>query len=315
MNTYGKQIVTLTTDWMDKSYYASVTENKEAPKIYLIGDHYVAQLKGALRQLSPDIEIIDICNTVQAFSFLQAGYILRTTYPFFPENTIHLIGVNSEPSTTNKILLVKHESHYFVGADKGIYSLIFEDNEPELVYELVPELLYRFIPQLVPRQFFDSELERKNPKKFSGFSALKIFSTVINHIMNEKDISLLGQPTKIDRDKSHPKPTFTANSISGSVVFIDHFGNLLTNISRELFEHVRKERPFTIFIRESQKFSITEISTEYNVIGGDRQYYLALFNSFGILEIAMQEDNLAQLENIELSSGIEIKFAIDRLFY
>jgi S-adenosylmethionine hydrolase len=312
---YGKQIVTLTTDWMDKSYYASVTENREAPKIYLIGDHYVAQLKGAFRQLSPDIEIIDICNTVQAFNILQAGYILRTTYPFFPEGTIHIIGINSEPSTTNKIFLVKHESHYFVGADNGLYSLIFEDKEPELVYELVPELLYQFVPELVPRPFFDPELEMSQPKKFSGFSSLKIFSTVINHIINNMELSLLGKPAKIDREKSPPKATYTKNSISGSVIFIDHFGNLITNISRELFESVGKKRPFSIFIRESKRFSITEISTEYNVVGGEKQYYLALFNSFGILEIAQKDDNLAQLESIDISSGIEIRFAEDRLFY
>ncbi|MDR1182055.1 MAG: SAM-dependent chlorinase/fluorinase, partial [Bacteroidales bacterium] len=82
-----KQTVTLTSDWMDKSYYARMLEDMDIPEIYLIGDHYVAQLKGSLRQLSSNIEIFDICNTVQAFNLLQTGYILRTTYPFFPKET------------------------------------------------------------------------------------------------------------------------------------------------------------------------------------------------------------------------------------
>jgi hypothetical protein len=163
-----KQIVTLTTDWMDKSYYARMLEDMNVPAIYLIGDHYVAQLKACLRQLSSNIEIFDICNTIQAFSVLQTGYILRITYPFFPKGSIHLIGVNSEPTETNKILLVEHEGHYFAGSDNGIYSIVFEDVDPELVYELVPEMLYKYIPDLSPKPFFDNRLGLEKPEKSSG---------------------------------------------------------------------------------------------------------------------------------------------------
>ncbi|MDR1887027.1 MAG: SAM-dependent chlorinase/fluorinase, partial [Prevotellaceae bacterium] len=225
-----KQIVTLTTDWMDKSYYARMIEDKDAPRVYLVGDHYVAQLKGCLRQLSANIEIFDICNTIQAFSLLQTGYVLRTSYRFFPQGTVHLIGVNSEPSETNSIFLIKHDGHYFTGADNGLYSIVFEDDEPESVYELVPEMLYEFIPDLVPKSFFNPDFELKRPKQFTGFSAVKIFATVVNHIMNGRELSLLGKPARINREKSLLKATYTRDVISGSVVFIDHFGNLITNI-------------------------------------------------------------------------------------
>lgn len=302
-----KQTVTLTTDWVDKSYYLKIHEDKYAPRVYLIGDHYVAQLKACLRQLSANIEIFDICNTVQAFNLLQTGYILRTTYPFFPEGSIHLIGVNSEPSANNRILAVKHEGHYFVGADNGLYSMIFEDSDPELVYELVPEMMYRYIPDLVPKPFF-------NPGQFSGFSAIKIFATAVRHIMNGMDILLLGKPVKINRENKLSKPTCTGDSISGNVIFVDHFGNIITNISRELFDSVGRGRPFGIFVRGSLKLTIYGISTDYTVIG-ERQYYLAIFNSSGLLEIAQLNDNLAQLENIDISSDVKIKFTDNRLFF
>jgi len=297
---------------MNKSYY--MIEDKDAPRVYLIGDHYVAQLKGALIQLSPKIEIIDICNTVQAFSMLQAGYVLRTTYPFFPKGTIHFIGINSEPSATNKIFLINHEGHYFVGADNGIYSLIFEDKEPEFVFELVPELMYQFVPELNPKHFFDPKLELKQPKQFSGFSAVKILTTVIHHIMSDMDISLLGTPANIDRKKQTLKATYSKNGISGSVIFIDHFGNLITNITRKLFDDIGKGRPFNIYIRSSLKLSISEISTGYNIIEGDKQYYLALFNSFDILEIAQKKESLAQLESVDVLSGVEVEFIDGILF-
>lgn len=311
----SKQIVTLTSDWMDKSYYAQMLEDMNIPAVYLIGDHYVAQLKGSLRQLSSNIEIFDICNTVQSFNLLQTAYVLRTTYPFFPKETIHLIGVNSEPSATNKILLLKHDGHYFAGADNGLYNIAFEGNEPELAYELVPEMLYRFVPKLVPEMFFDPDLELSATKKFAGFSAIKIFATVINHIMNKMEISLLGKPVKINREKEPHKAIHTKDSITGDVVFIDHFGNIITNINRELFDSIGRGRPFEISIRGSRKFAISEISIDYSVIG-DKQTYLAIFNSYGVLEIAQLNSSLAQLESIDISSSVTVSFMEDgRLFF
>jgi S-adenosylmethionine hydrolase len=302
---------------MDKSYYTRMLEDMNIPEIYLIGDHYVAQLKGCLRQLSPNIEILDICNTIQAFSLLQTGYILRVTYPFFPKGTIHLIGVNSEPSATNKILAVEHDGHYFVGADNGLYSIVFEDFDPEFVYELVPDILYKFVPDLSPKSFFDSSLELSHPKLFAGFSAIKIFTTVVNHIMNKRDIALLGTPATINREKKMLKAICTQDNIAGNVIFIDHFGNLITNITRELFDSVGKGRPFGISIRGSQKFAISGISTDYSVVGHG-QNYLAIFNSSGVLEIARLNYNLAQTENIDVLSDICIIFSKENsgtLFY
>jgi S-adenosylmethionine hydrolase len=305
-----KQVVTLTTDWMDKTYYSKLLDDVNMPLIYLIGDHYVAQLKGCLRQLSANIEIFDICNTIQAFSLIHTGYILHTTYPCFPAGTIHLIGVNSEPSATNKILLVKYDGHYFVGADNGLYDIIFEDYNPELVsaYELVPEMLYKFIPDLVPKTFFNPDLELNSPRQFSGFSALKIFATVVNHIMNNREISLLGKPVNINTDKKMLKAIIKDNSISGNVIFIDHFGNLITNISRKLFDSVGKGRPFEILVQGYQRSRVSAISPDYSVID-DKHTHLAIFNSSGFLEIAQLHYNMAQVDYIDILANVTITFS------
>jgi S-adenosylmethionine hydrolase len=312
-----KQIVTFTTDWMDKSYYARMLEDMNVPRMYPVGDHYVAQLKACLRQLSPNIEVFDICNTIQAFSVLQTGYVLRITYPFFPKGAIHLIGVNSEPTTTNKILVVEHDGHYFVGSDNGIYSIVFEDCTPEAVYELVPDMLYKHVPDLLPKSFFGSRFDLNEPGKFSGFSALKIFTTVINHIMNRQDILQLGIKTTINKEKQMLKAICDKDEITGHVMFVDHFGNLITNITREQFDSEGKGRPFRISVRGSKRVAITTISESYNVVEHG-QKYLALFNSSGVLEIAQLEHNLTQTENIDEYSTIYVKFVEEgsnRLFY
>jgi S-adenosylmethionine hydrolase len=204
-------------------------------------------------------------------------------------------------------LLVKDNGHYFAGADNGLYNIVFEDYEPEEAYELVPEMLYKFVPDLVPKSFFSPDLELNSPRKFSGFSAVKIFATVVNHIMNKREISLLGKPVKISMEKKMSKPVTKNDSISGSVIFIDHFGNIITNISRELFDSVGKGRPFGILIRGSRKFAISAISDDYSVIG-HRQNYLAIFNSSGLLEIAQLNHNLAQVESIDTLSDVVVNF-------
>ncbi|MDR0385618.1 MAG: SAM-dependent chlorinase/fluorinase [Prevotellaceae bacterium] len=295
---------------MNKSYYVNMLDDMNLPLLYLIGDHYVAQLKGALKQLSADIEIFDICNTVQTFNRMQAGYILRITYPFFPAGAIHLVGVNSEPSAKNKILLVKHDGHYFVGADSGLYNIICNEKEPELAYELVPESLYGSVSNLTPRSFFDPGSELNRSGKISGFSAVKIFAAVVNHIMRKKEISELGKPTKINMERKMHKANYTMDSIAGNVVFIDHFGNIITNISRELFDRIGHGRSFNILVRGSKKFAISKISTEY--VASEKkneQHYQAIFNSSGFLEIAQFGHNFAQEESIDISADVNINFS------
>jgi S-adenosylmethionine hydrolase len=228
-----------------------------------------------------------------------------------------LIGVNSEPTATNKILVVEHDGHYFAGSDNGIYSIVFEDCIPESVYELVPEMLSKYVPDLLPKSFFGSRFDLNEPGHFSGFSALKIFTTVINHIMNRQDISQLGILAKIDTEKKMLKAICEKDEITGHVLFIDHFGNIITNITREQFDSTCKGRPFCIYVRGSKRVAITTISESYNVVEHG-QKYLAIFNSSGVLEIAQLGHNLTQVENIDEYSTIYIKFVEEgsnRLFY
>lgn len=280
-----RHIVTLTTDWIDKSYYTSVIEKENIPKSYPIGDHYVAQLKGILRQLSSEVEIIDITNSIQAFNTVQAGFVLHNTYEFFPEGTIHLIGVNSEPSPKNKIVLVEKYNQYFIGVNDGLFSIIFE-GEPDFIKELAP---YNDV---------------------FGFSALKLFAVTVNYIINGKKELIPGNSCTMVK-KTYPNPTYDDNSISGSVVFIDHYGNLITNVSKELFENVRNGRAFKIFFK-SDKYFIDRISLYYDDVPKDT--HVAIFNSSNILELAMFKQNMAQLECIDTLSNIKITFFEGLLF-
>src|SRR3954463_11171563 len=99
-------IITLTTDLGDK-------------------DIYLAALKCSILKLLPTVNIVDITNSVSAFNVQQAAFILKNSFYYFPDDTVHLIGIDTVYSDHTKYLAVRHKNHYFVGADNGIFSLMF----------------------------------------------------------------------------------------------------------------------------------------------------------------------------------------------
>src|ERR1700744_6705449 len=109
-------IITLTTDLGDK-------------------DIYQAALKGSIYKLLPTVNIVDITHNVAAFNVQQAAFILKNSFYYFPDATVHLIGIDTVFNEETKYLAIKYKNHFFVGADNGIFSLMF-DQEPDEVVEL-----------------------------------------------------------------------------------------------------------------------------------------------------------------------------------
>lgn len=279
------RIVTLTTDWATGDFYIASRNNDTLPDIYPIGDHYAAQLKGLLLQTAPTAVIIDISHRIQAFNVLQAAFVLRSAYHFYPQGTIHLVGVGSEPSPKNRLVLAQYGGQYFVGSNDGLFSTVFE-GEPDLTIEL----------PLIDQPH--------------GYRALPAFALAVKSIVEGRDLLLLGKPCVMKRDVP-TNATYDEGGISGTVVFIDCFGNLITNVSRELFDMVGKNRSFKLFVQNA-KPCIDRISSYYDDVPMD--CHVALFNSSDLLEIAKRNNNLAQLENVDTRSTVRITFDGTRLF-
>src|ERR1035437_3497058 len=109
-------IITLTTDLGDK-------------------DIYQAALKGSILKLLPTINIVDITNNVAAYNIQQAAFILKNSFYYFPDATVHLIGIDTVFNSETRYLAVKYKNHFFVGADNGIFSLMF-DRDPDEIVEI-----------------------------------------------------------------------------------------------------------------------------------------------------------------------------------
>src|ERR1700744_3118849 len=107
-------IITLTTDLGDK-------------------DIYQAALKGSILKLFPTVNIVDITHSVAAFNVQQAAFILKNSFHYFPDNTVHLIGIDTVYNVDTKYLAIRYKNHFFVGADNGIFSLMFDQDAEEMV--------------------------------------------------------------------------------------------------------------------------------------------------------------------------------------
>lgn len=256
-------VITLTSDWGIK-------------------DPYLASVKGTLLSQLPEATIVDISHQVPPFDLNQASFIIRNCYKSFPQGTIHLIGINTEASIETPHTLVVYEGHYFIGADNGIFSLIF-DHPPEQIIEL--------------DVFQDSD--------YFTFSERDVFLKVAVHIASGKPLDQLGDPkTSINQLLSF-QPVVNGQVIIGKVIFIDSYENLITNITKNIFKTVGKGGRFRITFRNPQ-YVIRTLSSSYSDVPEGEM--LAIFGTTGYLEIALNRGNASSLLGIVIDDPVRIEF-------
>ena len=241
-------------------------------------DFYAGSLKGAIRARCPEVEVIDISHHIRSFDVAQCAFVLRHSYAHFPTGTIHLMAVQSEPEPLVPMVIVTHRAHYFVGLNDGRFSLLFEDP---------------------PAEAFALPI----PVEPHSFAALILFTCAVAAIV-EGTIETETKPCLLETE-APGRPVYNASEIVGRVIYIDSYGNAMTNISRTLFIRVSQGRPFEIFVRGPYT-RLSGIVGAYDEVAAGKM--LALFNSTGCLEIALNKANLAQTESVDTHTEVRIKF-------
>ncbi|MCE3281223.1 MAG: SAM-dependent chlorinase/fluorinase [Bacteroidetes bacterium] len=242
-------------------------------------DHYVSAIKGAILTWFPSAVIIDISHQIEKYNLLDASFILKESYPNFPKGTIHLIGINTEFSTSGGYVMVKQNDHFFIGADNGIFSLLFEE-----------------MPQKI------REITLAENEKLS-FPARDIFAKTACDLAKGGDFNSIGKPKESLLQRIPFRATSMGDNIRGSFVYIDSYDNVTSNIDKRLFEQVGKGRAFII---ELARHTIERISKEYSEVPEGE--VLAIFNSSDYLEIAMRNGKAGSLLNLKINDSITIRF-------
>jgi S-adenosyl-L-methionine hydrolase (adenosine-forming) len=255
-------IITLTTDLGDK-------------------DIYQAALKGSILKLSPAVNLVDITHAVAAFNIQQAAFILKNSFYYFPEDTVHLIGIDTVYSDENRFLAIRYRNHYFVGADNGIFSLIFEDTPEDMV-----------------------EINLMQDLKFLHFPLADILTKAACHLAEGGALSEIGLPVHHIDKRMTLQPAVERNQIRGMVIYIDSFQNVITNITKEFFNRVQQGRRFILYFKRNE--TITRLSWHYNEVPEGEK--LCLFGISDHLEIAINKGNASGLLGLNLGDSVIIDF-------
>lgn len=263
-----------------------------------ITDHRVAAIKGNLLTLDKQINIVDITHNIQPYNLLQTSYIVRNAYKHFPKNTVHIISIDSLYHSQKKLLLCFVNDQYFLVADNGLIHLIFFDIKPDAVYEI--NINNRF----------DDEVK---------CSILDIFVPVAHHITRGGVPEIIGKKISITKELSLPKAQILENEnmIAGEVIYIDHYGNVVSNITKAFFDSINiGNSAYTIKFRNINIKKIqshqTDFITNYEQESKYQGKQFAVFNDAGYLEICIYKGNekngAKTLLGLDVGENIYIEF-------
>ncbi|HCJ65911.1 MAG TPA: hypothetical protein DHV62_00940 [Elusimicrobia bacterium] len=233
------------------------------------GSPFPGIMKGVIKSISPEAEIIDLSHQVRPYQVEEASFLLMCNYKYFPQGTILVTVVDPEVGGKRKIVLVKTKNYFFLAPDNGILSWVLKKEKPEKIIEV------------------------KNEKYFlkpvsNTFQGRDIFAPVVGWLAKGEKIKNFGP--KIDKIKKIPFPEVVHqnNRWIGKIIYIDHFGNLVSNFAQEEFSKLL-EQNFSLRIKNK---IFSRLSSSYSEVKKGEP--CLLWDSFGFLEIALREDNLAQ---------------------
>ncbi|MFC2110542.1 S-adenosyl-l-methionine hydroxide adenosyltransferase family protein [Bacteroidota bacterium] len=269
-------IITLTTDFGTK-------------------DHFVGAVKGAIYSTVPDARIVDISHEISPFNITETSYILKNVYKNFPEGTIHIVGVDSELNQDNKHIALLLNGHYFVCPDNGIISMIAAEINPSKLVEI-----------------------NIHDRVETSFSVLDVFVQVAAHIARGGTLEVIGKPMHDFKRLIELQPQISTeqNKIIGNVIYIDNYGNIISNITEKLFKEIGKGRSFKL---KASRYEFKKIHYKYSDIvdfnlpthqrqsDGSR---LAIFNSAGFIEIAIYKSNLKTVGGASSLLGLDYRDSI-----
>ncbi|OAB26938.1 hypothetical protein SAMN05444395_11811 [Flavobacterium fryxellicola] len=265
---------------------------------YGLKDHFVGALKGKILSEYSEAKIIDISHDIDPFNTVEASYTISASYASFPKGTVHLIGVDMESNKENQHIVMQWNDHYFIAADNGILSMLSQ--------KIVPQ-------KMVAINIHDRLL--------SEAVDLDVFVKVACHLAKGGLMNVIGKEINSIKQVTDLQAVLAVdgNSLKGHVIYIDHFGNVITNISKKYFIEVAKGRPYEIILKTK---NIKTILPNYSAIASSDKYpiksyegeKLAIFNEAGFLEIAIFRSNPSKVGSANSLLGLNYRDVINIVF-
>lgn len=263
----ARPIITLTTD-------------------YGTSDHLVGVLKGVILSINPDVTLVDITHRVLAHDLLDGALTIGQAYKYFPPKTIHLVVVDPGVGTQRRPLLVAGDQHYFVAPDNGVLSSVYDQSEALNAWHVTSE------------HYFRSPVS-------NTFHGRDVFAPVAAWLSKSWQTASFGEAITDFVRFSLPKPKETGNGVKGAVLRIDHFGNLITNITpKEVPVLAAADGKFTIRVGTGQITKVVPTFAE-----GATGEAIGIIGSSGYLEISVNKGNAARTLGVARGAEVTVELA------
>ncbi|MEW6408498.1 MAG: SAM-dependent chlorinase/fluorinase [Nitrospirota bacterium] len=245
-------------------------------------DPFVASMKGVILSINPNVDIVDISHEISPQDILEAAFVLASSWRYFPSETIHVAVVDPGVGSSRRPILFYAGKHYFVGPDNGIFTFIYNDQKVESVIHATS--CYYF------RETVDTT-----------FHGRDIFAPIAAWLSKGIAPDKLGEPIENPVRLPIPSPKIMGdNLLEGEVIYIDRFGNIMTNITKRNLEQFSED--IKIVIKNKEISGIVDFYAE-----GEGRGASALINSSGYLEIFIYRGNAKDSLGINIGEKVYLR--------
>ncbi len=241
-------------------------------------DFHLPRLRAALRTACGEVVLEDISHDVPVYDIVRAAFVFGRVWHHFPAGTVHLLSVYDFYQPRGRFLAARHQGHYFIGPDNGIFSLLFPERPTEVV------VLDRYT---------------------DGDSLFSIYAGAAAALAGGRGLSAIGSPATSITERLAFRPVIGKDYLRGAVVFIDRFDNVTTNIERAEFERIGRGRGFRLLLKRTEP--LDGLSRRYHDVPEGET--LCRFNSDGMLEIAVNLGRAATLLGIQIEDSVQVEFS------
>ena len=248
-------------------------------------DYFVGSMKGVIFGINPQARIVDLSHEVSAHSIEAAAYMLKASYSYFPDGTVHVAVVDPGVGTNRRPLLVTTSRYHFIAPDNGLLSYIYQD-ELGVEVRAIENKQYRL----------DSE--------GATFDGRDVFAPAAAWLTKGQQPGSYGHLVKDYVRLATPEPVVEGKVLTGHIIYVDHFGNLISNISQLHIRELRGATRKSEFSIQIAGHPIDTVSSSY--ANGTKHAPAALINSNGQLEVFVKEGSATDLLKCGIGEKIEL---------
>lgn len=236
-----------------------------------LSDPFVGVMKGVILGINPEAHLIDLCHGVPSYDPVQAGFLLKTAYPYFPQGSIHLVVVDPGVGGPRRPIAALIDGHFFVGPDNGVFSYLYAPGKVSRVVEITASRYF-----LHPMS--------------ATFHGRDIFAPVAAYLSRGIELESLGGPISDYVHLEVPMPKVQDDTLYGEVLVVDKFGNLITNIGAQDLDPFLRKGGLRVKVggREIPGLSAFYAEVEEGGLG-------ALIGSTGHLEVFVHRGSAKEL--------------------